>query len=280
MARRTRQLAAVLAMGLCLASCSGGTTPEAAAPSPGATVSPATPASAITPASPSAKISPGGAPSSIKVAPTGAAATSALRFPQAGTYRYDQSGFEEFCRVGASCDRLDLPATRTMTTTVATRTSAEAVLVIEGQTSRMRFIRDTMRFTRERALLAESYVRFSHEGIVFESTTRPAPPVEVLRFPLAVGARWAGSWEAETGGDYAIQVAGRESLLAGGLRRDVFRIVSLTTFRGEVEGRQDLTVWVDASTLATVKTAGSLDARSLFGRYRTAYETVLRSGPV
>lgn len=272
----------MLAVGIGLMACS--TEPR------GPTASPRTPSSgaalsddASSPSTPGSTASAGAPPTVRSASPQPTIRQSeaaTLRFPPPGSYVYRQSGFEEFCRLPTACERIDLPAARTISSSVDRRSSSEAVVIGEGQVSQMRFVRDTMRFSVRRAVLTEAYVRFRYGSAEFENSYRPSPPVEVLRLPLTVGARWSGAWDAETAGNYSIEVVGRESLDAAGARRDVFRIVSHTVFRGDVEGRQDLTVWIDSRTLATTKAVGSLDARSLGGRYRTRYEALLRSAPI
>ena len=76
----------------------------------------------------------------------------------------------------------------------------------------MRYTRDTFRFTPARALLTETYVRFTSGAAEFENSYAPKPPVEVLRFPLTVGASWSGSWQADTYGTYSVQVVAREPM--------------------------------------------------------------------
>lgn len=199
--------------------------------------------------------------------------SSALH-PAAGRYVYSQTGYERFCQA-ATCDQQPLPARQPIVVTV----QQPGVVVSEIRASDNRIVRTTTVFSRKDARVTHVYARFSYEGFSFENSYEPRPPVVSLRFPLKEGARWSGSWEDSTSGDYSVDVLGREGLEVNGAAVQAYKLATVTNFRGEFSGSSKALVWVDPATKAVVKTSGKLDLRSSFGRYVTEFNNMLRSGP-
>lgn len=267
-----------LAALLVLASCGGGASSggRGSQPSRSSSASPGPAAQRTLAASPTYGAGPRGplAPSQA-VTPQG---RSAPGIPAEGPYVYAQSGTEELCQ-GASCDRRELPPTRTMTVAYAEQGASGTVVVTEGWVSGMRFVRDTTSFTERRALITELRVRLAYRGVEFEDSYRPDPPVESLRLPLAPGASWSGTWTADVSGEYEIVVGPLQDVSAGGRSVRAFRLETTTTFTGELEGTQEITYWIDPATLVAVRSKGSISVKGLLGEYRTTFDAVLRSAP-
>ncbi len=198
-------------------------------------------------------------------------------WPAAGDYVYGQSGFEEFCQ--ATCDRKDLPEEQPISFSIKDRSENKGVVVSEARTSDSRKVRTTTAFTREHALITEVHTSFKYESFEFQDTYHPDPPVESLRFPLETGMSWSGKWKDKTSGEYTIAVTGRDRVNAGGDSVQAFRIETHTRFKGQFDGRSNVTVWVDPVKRMVVKTTGDIDVKSSFGRYRSEFSTRLRSGP-
>jgi hypothetical protein len=196
-------------------------------------------------------------------------ASESTFYPAAGTYLFDQEGYEEFCQ--ATCDRQDLPATQRVEYRYRSRSQGAAVVVSEARSSEERTMRTTTKWTRTTALITEVTTSFEWSGFEFVTTYQPKPPVESLRFPLQVGDRWSGRWEAKTSGEYDISVVAEEG--------DAFRIGTATRFEGEFDGTADITVWLDPDTRSIVAAEGTIDVESGFGTYRSEFDTSLRSGP-
>ncbi len=204
--------------------------------------------------------------------------SSSAAYPAAGRYSYAQTGWEEFCQAGA-CERRDLPTTQIVASKVAGRSGGATTIVTEARPSDGRVTRTTLRFTDDLALITRVYVRVSYQGFTFENTYDPQPPVESLRFPMRVGDRWSGRWDARTSGNYSVAVEGRTRLTVGGGAVNAYRVVTATDFRGEFEGRADITLWIDPATKAIVKSVGQMRLRSAFGGYNTDFEINLRDAP-
>jgi hypothetical protein len=205
------------------------------------------------------------------------AAAEAAVYPAAGTYVLDQQGYEEFCQ--ATCERRDLPPTQRVDVSYRDRSDDAAVVVSDARSSQERTMRTTTRWTRSDALITSVRTSFKWQGFEFVSEYHPSPPIKSLRFPLHVGDRWSGRWEAKTSGDYEISVVGQERVTAGDGAVRTFRINTFTRFEGELDGTADITVWIDPRTRAIVAADGTIEASSGFGKYRTKFETTLRSGP-
>lgn len=201
----------------------------------------------------------------------------AALFPASGRYVYSQNGYEEFC--AATCDKQKLPARQPVTSAVTERSAASALVVTEMRSSGARLTRTTTRYSRASADITEVYIKFSYAGYEFDQTYRPQPPVESLRFPMASGDSWSGSWKGAVSGDYQVSVAGNEAVSAGGRSVNAVKLQTRTRFRGDFEGTANATVWIDPRTKAIVKTAGNLAVDSNFGSYSTAFSTALVSGP-
>lgn len=211
-------------------------------------------------------------------APGSSARPSAVvAYPRAGTYVYDQKGYEELC--SPRCERDPLPPTQEIDTSYQTRTNAGAVVVTEARASSGRLVRTTTVYTKEVAEVTEVRIEYTFGGFDFSTTYEPSPPPEVLRFPLAVGDEWAGEWSARTSGSYSVSVEGRGAVRAAGVSIDAFRLDTITRFRGELEGRAVATVWVDPATNLVIASNGEMHISTPFGRYNSAFETSLRSAP-
>jgi hypothetical protein len=153
------------------------------------------------------------------------------------------------------------------------------VVVSEARASDNRVVRTTVKFTPRKALITEVFTRFQRGNFSFSDSYHPEPPVESLRFPLRSNTSWSGSWKDKTSGDYSIKVMDREQVTVGGSTVDAFRLQTETTFRGQFDGKSEVTVWFDPETKTVVKNDGMIDVKSTFGRYRSEFRTSLASGP-
>lgn len=199
-------------------------------------------------------------------------------YPGKGVYTYGQTGWEEFCDA-TSCEKQDLPPTQEVKTFYDSLSSNEVVVVTEAEASRSRFVRTTTRHTPKGAFVTEVYLRFNYEGVSFNNSYQPEPPVEIVRLPLRAGMKWSGEWKDDTSGDYAIDVDPREAVSVGGRTVQAFPLHAVTHYRGEFDGSSTTTVWVDPATAAVVKTVGEISVESFFGKYRSNFRATLRSGP-
>ncbi|HET7482755.1 MAG TPA: hypothetical protein VFK89_07835 [Actinomycetota bacterium] len=204
--------------------------------------------------------------------------SAAAAYPAAGHYVYEQAGSEEFCSA-TDCDRRPLPRQQPVDISYQRRDEDSATVVVEQHASGNRVMRTTATFDRERSSITKVYVHFSYEGVSFENTYVPDPPVEALRFPLTSGSRWSGTWKADTSGSYSIEVGDREPVATGAGEVDAFKVVTDTEFHGQFDGRSRVTAWIDPRTEAIVKTNGALNVTSSFGRYSTVFRTQLESAP-
>jgi hypothetical protein len=209
---------------------------------------------------------------------TGDDDSSSAWYPQQGVYTYNQSGSEEFCDA-SRCDKQDLPPTQDVKTTYKSRSAGEVVVVTEAHASDSRFVRTTSRHTPGGAFVTDVYLKFDYEGVSFNNSYQPQPPVETLRFPLRSGMQWAGEWEDKTSGNYQIRVGEKEAVSVGGRSVQAFRLETVTHFRGEFDGSAIVTIWIDPATAAPVKTVGKLDVKSFFGEYRSQFRATLSSAP-
>lgn len=198
-------------------------------------------------------------------------------YPAAGRYRYEQSGYEEYCR--ATCTRKELPPARTVDISYRNRNARRATLISDERISSSRSSETTIKVNRGAALITRAHVRFEDEGFRYENTYRPEPPIESLLFPLRVGKSWSGRWSADTSGRYEIDVVGRSAVDLGGRRVNAFRLDTVTLFSGEFQGRADVTVWIDPDTTMVVRSSGHLEIESVFGSFESEFETTLDSGP-
>ena len=199
-------------------------------------------------------------------------------YPAAGTYVYAQQGFEEFCQT-TSCEREDLPRRQAIKMSLRDRSDSRAVVVAEARSSGKRLTRTTFAFTSKAALITDVYTRFDYQNVSFEDSYHPDPPVEALRFPLTTGESWSGQWKDKTSGKYSISIGRRETVQAAGDSVEAFRIATKVTFDGQFQGTSIGVVWFDPTTKSVVKSEGTMDIRSAFGRYRTEFSTTLDSGP-
>lgn len=207
----------------------------------------------------------------------GGAEKSGSAHPAAGRYRYEQSGYEEYC--SPTCTREELPPTRTVDISYKKRNARRATLISDERISSRRSSETTIKVNRKAALITRAHVRFEDESFRYENTYRPEPPIESLLFPLKVGRSWSGRWEADTSGRYEIDVVDRGAVTVGGRRVNAFRLDTVTFFNGEFEGRADVTVWIDPDTTMVVKSSGHLEIDSVFGSFESEFETTLESGP-
>ena len=204
--------------------------------------------------------------------------SSSAYVPAQGTYSYEQSGFEEFCDA-ATCDRQDLPPTQTVRTSYAGGSDRNVIVVTEARASSNRVTRTTTKHTPEGAWITNVRVKFSYEGVTFDNSYQPDPPVEAVRYPLRSGDRWSGEWRDSTSGEYSIAVGDKEAVTVGDSTVQAFPLLTVTTFHGELDGKATVTVWIDPATAAPVKMEGRLRAKSVFGTYRTEFSAVLESAP-
>lgn len=198
-------------------------------------------------------------------------------YPAAGRYRYEQSGYEEYCR--ATCTREDLPPTRTVDISYKKRDARRATLISDERISSSRSSETHVKINRAAARITRAHVRFEDEGFRYENTYRPEPPIESLLFPLRVGRSWSGRWDADVSGRYEIDVVDRGAVDIGGRRVNALRLETVTFFRGEFEGRADVTVWIDPDTTMVVRSSGHFEVQSVFGSFESEFETTLGSGP-
>jgi hypothetical protein len=207
--------------------------------------------------------------------PGGGAPASAggAAWPAAGTYVYAQDGFEEFC--SPQCERYALPPKQRIETSHSSRSATGAVVVTRARASGDRLVKTTTRYTDTAARVLEVHLAYSYEGFDFSRTYRPSPPVASLKFPLRSGRTWSGSWQGDVSGSYSVEVEGRESFSGS----PVARLGTTTRFRGDFEGRANVTMWVDPRDGTVMKTAGNMTVEMGFGTYRTGFATALRTGP-
>ena len=198
--------------------------------------------------------------------------------PAAGTYVYDQSGFEEFCDA-TECERQDLPPTQEVATSHEDRSGEAVVVVTEAESSDSRYTKTTTHHTRRQALITNVQVRFNYEGFSFNNSYQPDPPVESVRYPLREGSSWSGEWKDSTSGEYSIEVGASRSVTVGNATVQAYPVRTHTTFTGEFEGTADVITWIDPATAAVVKIEGELRVRSVFGRYASEFSASLRSAP-
>ena len=202
---------------------------------------------------------------------------ASVAYPAAGTYVYAQEGYEEVCSAG--CDRDPLPARQKIDASYDQRTAAGAVVVTDARASSDRLVRTVTVYTAERAEITEVHIEYAFGGFDFSTTYQPSPPPDVLHLPLSAGDEWSGEWSARTSGDYSVAVAGRDPVSVGGTSVDAYRLDTVTRFRGELEGRAVATVWIDPATNSVLASDGEMHLSTQFGRYNTAFQTALRSGP-
>lgn len=200
-------------------------------------------------------------------------------YPAPGTYRFAQSGYEEFCDSAGRCDKENLPSRQPVTLRYENRSNSSAMVVSEQKASNSRVARTWTRYTSSSAHITKVYVLMEYSGFRFERTYVPQPPVEALRFPLTEGEAWAGRWKASTSGSYAVRVGAPRRIEVGGRSVAAYEVQTTTEFRGDFEGRSRITTYVDSGSKAIVATEGVLNVTSQFGRYTTSFETKLMSGP-
>ena len=188
----------------------------------------------------------------------------------AGEYVYDQKGYERFCN-GPSCNKEPLPDTATMTATYQSRSANAVTIVTESRSSDSQTATTTTRHTKDAALVTKVRIDFAYGAVNFSQTYEPRPPVVSLSFPLEVGKSWKGRWKAQTSGDYRMKVTGFSD--------GIYRVETVTNFKGDFSGRAQVTVWVDGDTRAIVRTDGQIAVASGFGEYTSDFRTTLRSAP-
>ncbi|MFN2588150.1 MAG: hypothetical protein ABR613_08535 [Actinomycetota bacterium] len=208
----------------------------------------------------------------------GSGGGDAPAYPAAGEYTYAQEGSEEFCQ-GPRCEKRRLPETQTVEVTYAERAEESATVVTETRSSDGQRMTTTTRYTPDRALITKVVVEFSYGSFDMTQTYEPRPPVEALQFPLKAGKRWSGSWEARTSGDYTVRVVAVEDFEIDDVPTKVYRIRSVTNFRGEFTGRAQTTLWLDSRTKSLIKTDGKIAVASGFGEYTSSFETLIQHGP-
>ena len=200
-------------------------------------------------------------------------------YPAAGTYTFAQSGYEEFCDSAGRCDRSKLPSRQPVKLSYEDRSGSSAVLVTEQKASDARVARTWTRFTPSGAHITKVYVQMEYSGFRFERTYVPEPAVEAMRFPYTAGEGWSGRWQASTSGSYSVKVGAATKTEVGGSGVTAYRIDTSTEFRGDFQGKSRVTAYYDVDTKALIAAEGVLNVTSQFGRYSTAFDTDLLSGP-
>lgn len=204
--------------------------------------------------------------------------SSSAFYPAAGTYSYDQQGTEEFCDT-TSCEEEPLPKSQVVETTHERRSEREVVVVTDARSSQSRRMKTRTTHSPDGALITNVQVHFRYEGFSFTNSYQPSPPVEAVHLPLRAGQQWQGSWKDSTSGDYEVRVGEPVSLSVAGGTVQAFPLHTVTHFRGEFEGRADVTIWIDPATSAIVKTQGEMKVKSVFGSYSSNFTAILRSAP-
>lgn len=205
--------------------------------------------------------------------------SKASAYPAAGTYTFAQSGYEEFCDSAGRCDRDKLPSRQPVTLRYEERSGSSATVVTEQKASDSRVARTWTRFTPSGAHITKVYVLMEYSGFRFERTYVPEPAVESMRFPFTGGEAWSGRWQASTSGSYSVKVGGATKAEVGGRTVTAYRIDTSTEFRGDFQGKSSVTAYYDVDTKALIAAEGVLNVTSQFGRYSTAFDTNLLSGP-
>ena len=203
---------------------------------------------------------------------------SGAPYPAAGEYVYSQNGFEKFCQ-GPSCEKNDLPETQTINATYEARSAGTATIVTEAHPSERQTMTTTTRYSPDKAVITKVVVNFAYGSFTFSQTYEPQPPVEALRFPLQAGKKWSGRWDARTSGDYRMKVVSVDDFTFDGRPAKVYRIDTVTNFKGDFSGRAQTTIWIDARTRAIVQTEGKIAVASSFGEYTSDFQTLIQSGP-
>jgi hypothetical protein len=210
---------------------------------------------------------------------TGGSGTRNAAYPAAGTYQFAQSGYEEFCDSAGRCDRNKLPSRQPVTLRYEDRSGSSATVVTEQKASDSRVARTWTRFTPSGAHITKVYVLMEYSGFRFERTYVPEPAVEAMRFPFTSGESWSGRWQASTSGSYSVKVGVATKTEVGGRGVTAYRIDTSTEFRGDFQGKSSVTAYYDVDTKALIAAEGVLNVTSQFGRYSTAFDTNLLSGP-
>lgn len=204
---------------------------------------------------------------------------SGTPYPDAGTYTFAQSGYEEFCDSAGRCDREKLPSRQPVKLAYEDRSGSSATVVTEQRASDSRVARTWTSFTPSGAHITKVYVLMEYSGFRFERTYVPQPAVEAMRFPFTGGEGWSGKWQASTSGSYSVKVGGTTKIEVGGRGVTAYRIDTATEFRGDFQGKSSVTAYYDVDTKALIAAKGVLNVTSQFGRYSTAFDTKLLDGP-
>lgn len=208
----------------------------------------------------------------------GGGGDGSLPYPAAGEYTYAQDGHEEFCQ-GPSCDKRPLPETQTVEVSYGSRSGDTATVVTKTVSSDRQTLTTTMRYSPQGAEITKVVVDFSYESFDFSQTYEPQPPVDALLFPLKRGKRWSGTWKARTSGDYKMRVQAVEDFEIDDKPTKVYRISSVTNFKGDFSGRAQTTLWLDWRTKSLIKTDGKIAVASGFGEYTSSFNTLIQHGP-
>jgi hypothetical protein len=209
---------------------------------------------------------------------SGGAGGDSLPYPAAGKYTYAQDGTEEFCQ-GPSCDKRQLPETQTVEVSYAERSGDTATVITKTVSSEGQTLTTTTRYTPEGAYITKVVIDFSYGSFDFSQTYEPQPPVEAFQFPLKAGRRWSGKWSARTSGDYKMRVVAVEDFEIDDKPTKVYKISSVTNFKGDFSGRAQTTLWLDWKTKSLIKTDGKIAVASGFGEYTSSFNTLIQFGP-
>jgi hypothetical protein len=207
--------------------------------------------------------------------------SSALSLPQAGSYSYVQTGWEELCQA-ARCDRSDLPPNQTVDIAYRTRSAERGIFTSETRNAGSRTQTLTYDVRDDRAFITALESTFSTGSFRFRSEIVPQPPVVAAVFPLRVGKSWSGRWEDRNGnvdGSYRFEVVGRDRASVDGRTEDVVAIDVKPDLSGDFEGVNEMRMWIVPRDLTIAATKGFVDIDSQYGTYRSRFTTSYRSGP-
>ena len=203
-------------------------------------------------------------------------------YPDPGTYLYRQFGHARLCqeRDGYEvCTGKSNLANRQVFKLAHSPGLAGRDLVLAESTSDSYATETVSAFGKRDALVTKMTGRFRHSNVDFSFSYKAHPAIEIYRFPLSVGKRWAGSWTGRVSGRYASEVAEKDSVLAGRRRVSAFRIDSLTRMSGDIKGWMVTSEWIDPTTNAIVRRVTDLHLRNEVAVYRAFIDLRLLSGP-
>ncbi|HEU4480684.1 MAG TPA: hypothetical protein VFS18_02265 [Actinomycetota bacterium] len=222
-----------------------------------------------------------GEPPAVGDGTTEADGEVSLPLPAAGRYSYVQTGWEELCQA-AGCDRSDLPPNQAMEISFRHRGAERAEYISETRNTGSRTQKLTYEVRPNKAFITGLASSFSAGGFRYTTEIVPDPAVVAAIFPLEVGRSWSGSWEDrndDVDGTYRFEVAARDRFRVGGREENVVVIDVRLDLTGELEGFNEMRLWIVPRDLTVAATKGSVDVDSQYGTYRSRFTTSYRSGP-